>query len=98
MHLRLTLTFFAATVTAIPRHDRRQGFDPVAQHIDVSNAHAFIAPGASDLRGPCPAMNSLANHGYIARNGYTNFQEALNAIVKVYGAGAYWFPICLFSP
>ncbi len=32
-------------------------------------------------------MNALANHGYIARNGYTNLQEALNAIVQVYGAG-----------
>ena len=89
MYFRLSLVFFAATVTAVPRHSKRTGFDPTAQHIDVSNAHAFIAPGTSDLRGPCPAMNALANHGYIARNGYTNFQEALNAIVKVYGAGVY---------
>ncbi|KAI4157730.1 MAG: hypothetical protein LQ342_008048 [Letrouitia transgressa] len=32
-------------------------------------------------------MNALANHGYIARNGYTTFQESLDSIVKVYGAG-----------
>ena len=89
MHVGYTLLFLTATVTAAFRHSKRVGFDPVAQHIDVSNAHAFIAPGASDLRGPCPAMNALANHGYIARNGYTNFLEALNAIVKVYGAGAH---------
>ena len=83
------LLLSTAAVTSAFRHSKRVGFDPVAQHIDVSNAHAFIAPGASDLRGPCPAMNALANHGYIARNGYTNFLEALNAIVEVYGAGAY---------
>ena len=85
----LAFALFAVTVAAVSRHSKRTGFDPTQQRIDVSNAHAFIAPGASDLRGPCPAMNALANHGYIARNGYTNFQEALNAIVKVYGAGAY---------
>lgn len=89
MYLGLTFVLFTASVTAFPRNSKRQGFDPTAQHIDVSNAHAFIAPGASDLRGPCPAMNALANHGYIARNGYTNFLESLNAIVKVYGAGLY---------
>jgi hypothetical protein len=26
-------------------------------------AHPFIAPGADDIRGPCPALNTLANHG-----------------------------------
>jgi len=26
-------------------------------------AHPYIAPGPNDMRGPCPAMNSLANHG-----------------------------------
>ena len=26
-------------------------------------AHPFIAPGPNDLRGPCPGMNTLANHG-----------------------------------
>ncbi|KAJ6580365.1 hypothetical protein DFH09DRAFT_1440715 [Mycena vulgaris] len=29
--------------------------------------HPFIAPGPNDMRGPCPAMNTLANHGYISR-------------------------------
>jgi hypothetical protein len=26
-------------------------------------AHPFIAAGANDIRGPCPALNTLANHG-----------------------------------
>lgn len=25
--------------------------------------HPFIPPGPHDLRGPCPAFNTLANHG-----------------------------------
>lgn len=25
--------------------------------------HPFIAPGPDDLRGPCPGLNTLANHG-----------------------------------
>ncbi|KAJ7609771.1 Chloroperoxidase [Mycena polygramma] len=37
--------------------------------------HPFIAPGPNDMRGPCPAMNTLANHGYISRNGITTFEE-----------------------
>ncbi len=87
MLLKLGGLFCAVYATAITHHSKRQGFNPTAQHIDVSNAHAFIAPGATDLRGPCPALNALANHGYIARNGYTHLLEALNAIVQVYGAG-----------
>ncbi|KAL8830412.1 MAG: hypothetical protein Q9191_001441, partial [Dirinaria sp. TL-2023a] len=76
-------------VSALPEIFRRQTFNPAAQRIDVSGAHAFIAPGASDLRGPCPALNALANHGYIARNEYTTLQESLDASVKIYGAGMY---------
>ncbi|KAJ7870834.1 Chloroperoxidase [Mycena olivaceomarginata] len=39
--------------------------------------HPFIAPGSNDMRGPCPAMNTLANHGYISRNGITSFEEII---------------------
>lgn len=31
--------------------------------------HAFQAPGPGDVRSPCPGLNSLANHGFINRNG-----------------------------
>ena len=88
MFVRLIFIFFTAIATANAHHSKRQGFNPTLQHIDVSGAHAFIAPGASDLRGPCPGLNALANHGYIARNGYTNILEAENAITQVLGAGS----------
>ncbi|KAJ7252359.1 Cloroperoxidase [Mycena haematopus] len=34
-----------------------------------NNAHEWIAPKATDVRSPCPGLNTLANHGYLPRNG-----------------------------
>ncbi|KAJ7209448.1 Peroxidase, family 2-domain-containing protein [Mycena haematopus] len=31
--------------------------------------HEFIAPKSTDQRSPCPGLNTLANHGYLPRNG-----------------------------
>ncbi|KAI9148920.1 Chloroperoxidase [Paramyrothecium foliicola] len=31
--------------------------------------HAFQAPKSTDSRSPCPLLNSLANHGYLPRDG-----------------------------
>ena len=41
--------------------------------------HQFEYPRASDVRGMCPTLNTMANHGFIARNGITTFAEAANA-------------------
>jgi unspecific peroxygenase len=30
-------------------------------------AHPFIAPTETDMRGPCPGLNTLANHGVSLR-------------------------------
>ncbi|KAJ7652694.1 Chloroperoxidase [Mycena polygramma] len=46
--------------------------------------HPFIAPGPNDMRGPCPAMNTLANHGYISRNGITNFEEIIRGTAEAF--------------
>jgi hypothetical protein len=35
--------------------------------LSLDAAHPYKAPGPGDTRGPCPAMNTLANHGYINR-------------------------------
>ncbi len=37
----------------------------------VSGEHEFVPPNfaAGDVRGPCPGLNALANHGYLPRNG-----------------------------
>jgi hypothetical protein len=29
----------------------------------------FMPPSDSDIRGPCPGLNSLANHGFLPRDG-----------------------------
>ncbi|KAJ7466350.1 Chloroperoxidase [Mycena latifolia] len=47
-------------------------------------AHPFIAPGPNDQRGPCPGMNTLANHGYIPRNGIATFEEITLAMVEAF--------------
>lgn len=31
--------------------------------------HQFQAPGPTDVRGLCPTLNTLANHGYLSRDG-----------------------------
>ncbi|CAF9916746.1 hypothetical protein IMSHALPRED_003283 [Imshaugia aleurites] len=48
-------------------------------------AHQFQAPGPTDVRGICPTLNALANHGYISRDGITSFAEAANAVQIGYG-------------
>ncbi|KAF8809822.1 Cloroperoxidase [Phlegmacium glaucopus] len=51
----------------------------------MSENHDFIAPQSSDSRSPCPALNALANHGYLPRSGkdFTFFQ-LINVLVLVY--------------
>ena len=91
----LVLTCYASVTLAFAgfgsKRQTATGFNAAQQHIDVPGAHAFIAPGSSDLRGPCPALNALANHGYIARNGYTTLQESAGACTSVLGVGS-----CIF--
>ncbi|KZS95533.1 Cloroperoxidase [Sistotremastrum niveocremeum HHB9708] len=41
--------------------------------------HPFVAPGPGDMRGPCPALNTLANHGYLPRNGVASYEQIINA-------------------
>lgn len=33
------------------------------------DAHKYMSPHKMDSRSPCPALNTLANHGYLPRNG-----------------------------
>lgn len=50
-------------------------------------AHAFIAPGANDIRGPCPGLNAAANHNFLARDGVTTFNELVDAQQNLYNVG-----------
>ncbi|KAF7303879.1 hypothetical protein MIND_00618000 [Mycena indigotica] len=40
-----------------------------AQNSHPADHHQWIAPTKSDVRSPCPGLNTLANHGYLPRNG-----------------------------
>jgi hypothetical protein len=61
---------------------------------DGDTAHAFKAPTANDIRGPCPGLNAAANvgippitstyanfhkHNFLARDGITTYNELLDA-------------------
>ncbi|KAJ7104585.1 Peroxidase, family 2-domain-containing protein [Mycena crocata] len=47
--------------------------------------YGFIPPTSTDLRGPCPALNALANHGYLPRNGKNvTIRGVLQASYDVY--------------
>ncbi|KAJ7124311.1 Chloroperoxidase [Mycena epipterygia] len=35
----------------------------------TGKSHEFLAPTAGDVRSVCPAINAMANHGYIPRDG-----------------------------
>ena len=57
------------------------GFNAAEQYISTTGANAFVPPGSSDLRGPCPGLNALANHNYLPHNGLgtiTDFIQATN--------------------
>ena len=47
--------------------------------------HQFKRPGKTDIRGICPTLNTLANYGYLSRDGVISFAEAANAVQTVFG-------------
>ena len=59
---------------------KRATFDPVAQKVSTSGAHAWVAPKAGDQRGPCPGLNALANHGYLPHNGVADIPTIISAV------------------
>ncbi|KAK1940074.1 putative sterigmatocystin biosynthesis peroxidase stcC [Phytophthora citrophthora] len=63
----------------------------------VNTDHQYVRPSGSDVSGfpppnsalnhrsPCPALNSLANHGFLPRNGKSLTPEMIrNAIMEVF--------------
>ncbi|CAH0395146.1 unnamed protein product [Bemisia tabaci] len=64
-------------------------FDADAQLISTSGEHKFVPPNfkAGDQRGPCPALNALANHNYLPHNGVATIGRLIIATVKIYGLG-----------
>lgn len=48
--------------------------------------YVYVAPGPTDMRSPCPALNTLANHGFIPRNGQNIPVDVMDAaMIEVFG-------------
>ncbi|KAJ6526495.1 hypothetical protein DFH09DRAFT_1371651 [Mycena vulgaris] len=62
-------------------------FDEADQRFPISPPHQFIQAGPNDHRGPCPGLNSLANHGFISRSGVDTFLNIIKASNQVYRMG-----------
>ncbi|KAI6900340.1 hypothetical protein KC334_g8667, partial [Hortaea werneckii] len=51
-------------------------------------AHEFRKPNPkTDIRGPCPGLNAAANHGFLARDGITTYNELVDAQQNLYNVG-----------
>ena len=55
---------YAGAINGLP--STRPGNFQVPANGDT--AHAFVAPGPNDIRGPCPGLNTAANHNVQSRN------------------------------
>ncbi|KAK4574868.1 hypothetical protein LTR86_001710 [Recurvomyces mirabilis] len=66
---------------------KRVAFDAAAQYISTTGDHAFVAPSATDQRGPCPGLNAMANHGYLPHNGIATIEQLITQVPYVFGMG-----------
>jgi len=46
--------------------------------------HYYQDPPPGAQRGPCPGLNTLANHGFLSRDGITTYTELVAALQNVY--------------
>jgi hypothetical protein len=73
------LSSISARIEATAEQDRSvkraPGFNASQQYVSNTGDHAFIAPTNTDLRGPCPGLNAMANHNYIPRNGVATISQ-----------------------
>lgn len=76
-------TLSVSSSTAISASASAYTWSP-SQLIDVTGDHAYADPLPGQARGPCPAQNALANHGYLNRSGYTTLVECVTANGHVY--------------
>ncbi|KAK1078388.1 hypothetical protein LTR33_007279 [Friedmanniomyces endolithicus] len=76
--MHLTSTLFAITALLQSSAAYPSNFDWVTEHIKRYDGFSdnlavrlgsYQAPGPNDSRGPCPGLNTLANHGLINRDG-----------------------------
>ncbi|KAE9397477.1 Cloroperoxidase [Gymnopus androsaceus JB14] len=86
-------SFSDAYANAHPKRAATIPFDPATQYVSTTGVHEFVPPGEGDLRGPCPGLNAMANHGYIPHNGVATIDEFVDGTDQVFGMG---FDLALF--
>lgn len=89
-----TLLAFASSVSAFPFGSwfHRQP-ETAKANTKFFEIHPWLADSTDDpstfSRGPCPALNTLANHGYINRDGKNiTTTQLINALSQVYSIDA----------
>lgn len=60
-------------------------------------AHPYQPPGPNDQRGPCPGLNTLANHGYLPRNGLVTPYELMRGVWEGYSMSPELASLLVFS-
>jgi len=55
-------------------------------------AHYYQDPPPGAQRGPCPGLNTLANHGFLSRDGLTTYTELVAALQNAYNSE---FPVAV---
>ncbi|CAK1357211.1 Aromatic peroxygenase [Cercospora beticola] len=60
-------------------------FDAELQRVETTGKYKFVPPGKGDQRGPCPALNALANHNYLPHSGIATIPQFIEATGKGFG-------------
>ncbi|KAJ7133659.1 Chloroperoxidase [Mycena crocata] len=61
----------------------------VSSVVLAKDNHQWIAPTATDVRSPCPGLNTLANHGFLPRSGKNiSVPEILQAAIDGFNVGS----------
>ncbi|KAG8626149.1 hypothetical protein KVT40_006550 [Elsinoe batatas] len=75
-------SFLYAAISVTPALSLPQFAELLPRQSTGGSIEGWQAPGPSDARGPCPGMNTLANHGYLPRNGRLITLARLTAAMK----------------
>ena len=73
--------------TVTTNASRSQTLPAPYRHGRNATSHYFVAPGPLDIRGPCPGLNTLANHNFLSHDGLVTYNELVDAQQNVYNVG-----------
>ncbi|KAI9244366.1 Chloroperoxidase [Phascolomyces articulosus] len=79
------LIYMIFQMIQIQRHGSEFQVKTQEEWIKLLQQHPYQQPTASDLRGPCPALNTLANHGFLPRDGRNITQPQLFEAAVILG-------------